>query len=73
MSEDDLLGQGVREPLRTCCVKLAGRLWALLTRGGAWDNVAGLQARAAVVLCARMHAGAACPGQCRRTAPCWPA
>lgn len=28
MSEDDLLGGGSREPLRSCCVKLAGRLWA---------------------------------------------
>ena len=28
MNEDDLLGSGTREPLRSCCVKLAGRLWA---------------------------------------------
>lgn len=28
MSEDDLLGGGTREPLRSCCVKLAGRLWS---------------------------------------------
>ncbi|PSC73625.1 FAM98A [Micractinium conductrix] len=31
MSEDDLMSAATREPLRACCVKLAGRLWALLS------------------------------------------
>lgn len=34
MNEDDLLGGAVREPLRSCCIKLAGRLWALCLRVG---------------------------------------
>ncbi|KAL4422373.1 hypothetical protein ABPG75_008570 [Micractinium tetrahymenae] len=34
MNEDDLLGSAVREPLRTCCIKLAGRLWALCLHAG---------------------------------------
>lgn len=44
MSEDDLLGSGAREPLRSCCVKLAARLWAVCQPpAGATDDIQGLQ------------------------------
>lgn len=46
MSEEDLLSAGgAREPLRTCCFKLAGRLWAVCQRAGAYkDSTKHLQA-----------------------------
>ena len=44
MTEDDLLGGGAREPLRSCCIKLAGRLWALCQRTG-FEDLQPLQAR----------------------------
>jgi hypothetical protein len=34
MSEEDVLGPAVREPLRSCCLKLASRLWALCQHTG---------------------------------------
>lgn len=40
MTEDDLLGSAVREPLRSCCIRLAGRLWALCLRVGLGDPAA---------------------------------
>lgn len=40
MSEDDLLGGGAREPLRSCCVKLAARLWALCQHAELGDTKA---------------------------------
>lgn len=45
MTEDDLLGGGTREPLRSCCVHLAGRLWAVCQRAEALEDVKALQVR----------------------------
>lgn len=52
MSEDDLLGSTAREPLRTCCLKLASRLWAVCLQAGLEDARA-LQVGSGPRLCAQ--------------------
>lgn len=43
LTEDDLLGGFPREPLRTCCLKLAEKLWALVYNATPWLNAASIR------------------------------
>lgn len=43
LTEDDLLGGSPREPLRTCCLKLAEKLWALVYNATPWLNAAAIR------------------------------
>jgi Protein of unknown function (DUF2465) len=43
LTEDDLLGGSPREPLRTCCLKLAEKLWALVYNATSWLNAAAIR------------------------------
>jgi len=43
LTEDDLLGGSPREPLRTCCLKLAEKLWALVYNATPWLNAASIR------------------------------
>jgi hypothetical protein len=38
MTEEDIMGGVAREPLRSCCFKLAGQLWALCQHIGFADT-----------------------------------
>jgi len=43
LTEDDLLGGSPREPLRTCCLKLTEKLWALVYNATPWLNAAAIR------------------------------